>query len=76
MSPHNKTLAWANLYRGVTPVLFDGDETKPVYEVCRDALDVLKAKGLLQSGDMVLLTHGDKMETVGSTNTCKVMMVE
>jgi len=25
---------------------------------------------------MVLLTHGDKMETVGSTNTCKVMMVE
>ena len=76
MSPHNKTLAWTNLYRGVTPVLFDGDETKPVYEVCRDALDVLKAKGLLQSGDMVLLTHGDKMETVGSTNTCKVMMVE
>ncbi|MGL5608082.1 MAG: pyruvate kinase alpha/beta domain-containing protein, partial [Aeromonas veronii] len=36
----------------------------------------LKDKGLLQSGDMVLLTHGDKMETVGSTNTCKVMMVE
>jgi len=76
MSPHNKTLAWANLYRGVTPVLFDGDETKPVYEVCREALDALKAKGLVQSGDMVLLTHGDKMETVGSTNTCKVMMVE
>jgi pyruvate kinase len=21
MSPHNKTLAWTNLYRGVTPVL-------------------------------------------------------
>ncbi|WP_349918567.1 pyruvate kinase [Aeromonas veronii] len=76
MSPHNKTLSWANLYRGVTPVLFDGDESKPVYEVCREALDVLKAKGLVQSGDMVLLTHGDKMETVGSTNTCKVMMVE
>ncbi len=49
---------------------------EPVYEVCREALDVLKAKGLVQSGDMVLLTHGDKMETVGSTNTCKVMMVE
>ena len=29
MSPHNKTLAWTNLYRGVTPVMFDGDETKP-----------------------------------------------
>ncbi|EOD53964.1 pyruvate kinase [Aeromonas molluscorum 848] len=76
MSPHAKTLSWTNLYRGVTPVLFDADESRPVYEVCREALEVLKDKGLLKSGDMVLLTHGDKMETVGSTNTCKVMMVE
>jgi pyruvate kinase len=77
LSPHRKTLAWTNLYRGVTPVLFDGDESnKPVYEVCHDALAVLKAKGLLHSGDLVLLTHGDKMDTVGSTNTCKVLLVE
>lgn len=76
MSRHDKTLAWTNLYRGVTPVHFDADETKPIYEICREALDVLKAKGLVKSGDMVLLTHGDKMEIVGSTNTCKVMVVE
>jgi pyruvate kinase len=76
LSPHARTLAWTNLYRGVTPVEFHGDETKPVHEVCRAALDVLKLKGLLQTGDMILLTHGDKMETVGSTNTCKVMMVD
>ncbi|MGL5947583.1 MAG: pyruvate kinase [Aeromonas sp.] len=76
LSQHEKTLAWCNLYRGVTPVLFDADESKPVYEVCRAALATLKAQGWLAAGDTVILTHGDAMETIGSTNTCKVMQVD
>ena len=76
LSRHQQTLNWASLYRGVTPVFFDGDESKPVVDVCRDALDVLKGLGYLKSGDLVLFTHGDKIETTGSTNTCKILTVE
>ncbi|MGL4205790.1 MAG: pyruvate kinase [Aeromonadaceae bacterium] len=76
LSRHQQTLNWASLYRGVTPVFFDGDETKPIIEVCRDALEVLKELGYLKSGDLVLFTHGDNMETIGSTNNCKILTVE
>ncbi len=76
LSRHQQTLNWASLYRGVTPIDFDADESKPVIEVCLDALNELKALGYLKSGDLVLVTHGDKIETIGSTNTCKLMTVE
>ncbi len=76
LSRHEQTLNWASLYRGVTPIRFDADENKPVLEVCLDALNELKGKGYLKSGDLVLVTHGDKIETIGSTNTCKLMTVE
>jgi len=76
LSRHQQTLNWATLYRGVTPVFFDGDETKPASEICRDALQVLKQLGYLQAGDLVIFTHGDKMETTGSTNTSKILTVE
>ena len=76
LSRHQQTLNWASLYRGVTPVFFDGDETKPIIEVCRDALEVLKQLSYLKSGDLVLFTHGDSMETIGSTNNCKILTVE
>jgi len=36
---------------------------------------VLKTKGHLKTGDLVILTHGDVMETVGSSNTCKIIEV-
>ena len=29
----------------------------------------------MSKGDLVILTHGDVMETVGSSNTCKVIEV-
>ena len=76
LSRHQQTLNWASLYRGVTPVFFDGDENKPVIDVCRDALNELRELGYLKSGDLVLFTHGDKIETTGSTNTCKILTVE
>ena len=60
----------------MTPVFFDGDENKPVIDVCRDALNELRELGYLKSGDLVLFTHGDKIETTGSTNTCKILTVE
>ncbi|GAA3703207.1 pyruvate kinase [Oceanisphaera sediminis] len=76
LSSEETTLAWSNLYRGVTPVHFKHDANQSSTEISRAALATLKAAGYVNSGDLVLLTHGDTMEVVGSTNTCKILTVE
>jgi pyruvate kinase len=74
LSRHQRTLAKMALYRGVKPIEFDSTAF-PADEVSQKALDALTAKGYLKSGDMVLMTKGDSMETIGGTNTCKVLIV-
>ena len=76
MSGEDKTLAWSSLYRGVTPIFFEHDTTLSNKEVSRAALAALKAAGYVNKGDLVLLTHGDVMEVIGSTNTCKILTVD
>ncbi|OIN12929.1 pyruvate kinase [Oceanisphaera psychrotolerans] len=76
LSGEEKTLAWSNMYRGVTPVYFKHSESQSNTEISREALATLKQAGYVNSGDLVLLTHGDMMEVVGSTNTCKILTVE
>lgn len=76
LSTEAKTLAWSNLYRGVTPVHFHSDHSRSVSEICSAALLTLKQAGLLKAGERVLLTHGDAMDQIGSTNTCKILTVE
>lgn len=39
------------------------------------AISLLKDKGYLMSGDLVLVTQGDAI-TSGPTNTCRVLVVE
>jgi pyruvate kinase len=63
-----------NLYRGVYPIAFDPTAVKPL-EVDRAAIDMLKNKGMLNDGDMVIITHGDIMGTKGLTNTMKILKV-
>ena len=76
LSRNEKTLSWTNLFRGVQPVFFDGVQpNKMSAEICQEAIDMLKEKGHLNTGDVVLFTHGDTMEVSGSTNTCKVLTV-
>ncbi|MCE9687679.1 MULTISPECIES: pyruvate kinase [Shewanella] len=74
LSRHQTTLAKMALYRGVMPVYFD-TTVHAAEEVAQKALDSLSEAGFLQSGDMVLMTKGDVMETIGGTNTCKVLIV-
>ncbi|ART81441.1 pyruvate kinase [Oceanisphaera profunda] len=76
MSGEEKTLAWSSMYRGVTPVYFRHDTELNNAQVSREALATLKKAGYVNSGDLVLLTHGDTMEVIGSTNTCKILTVE
>ncbi|MCF1439996.1 MAG: pyruvate kinase, partial [Shewanella sp.] len=74
LSRHEATLAKMALYRGVQPIFFNST----VYtadEVASSALKMLKEANYLQSGDLVLMTKGDVMETIGGTNTCKVLIV-
>lgn len=74
LSRHSTTLAKMALYRGVQPVYFDSTSFR-ADEVAAQALEAVRAAGYLGSGDMVLMTKGDAMETIGGTNTCKVLIL-
>ncbi len=74
MSRHPKTLSLTALYRGVTPVAFKSytDGVAAAY----DAVTLLRDKGYLVTGDLVIVTQGDVMGASGTTNTSRVLRVE
>ncbi|TCW00024.1 pyruvate kinase [Biostraticola tofi] len=74
LSRHEHTLNLTALYRGVTPVYFDsnGDGV----EAATYAANLLRDKGYLMSGDLVIITQGDVMSMVGTTNTSRILRVE
>lgn len=73
LSSNQQTLNYCALYRGVTPVTFTSSTSDSVLFIA-NALETLKSAGLIHNGDLILLTHGDKMLS-GSTNTCKIIKV-
>ncbi|OOF10436.1 MULTISPECIES: pyruvate kinase [Salinivibrio] len=75
LSRHEHTLNRAALYRGVTPVYFDSDSGAGL-QVAERALQTLKEGGFLDEGDQVIMTQGDQMEVIGSTNTMRVLTVK
>ncbi len=74
MSRHESTLNRTALYRGVTPV-YCSWHTDGI-AAASEAVIRLRDKGYLSSGDLILVTQGDQMGTIGSTNTCRVLEVE
>lgn len=74
LSRHAPSRSKCALYRGVYPIAFDSTKSRPERLVL-DAVEMVKQRGHIESGDLVILTHGDVMETVGSTNTCKIITV-
>ncbi|NRA70477.1 MAG: pyruvate kinase [Gammaproteobacteria bacterium] len=75
LSRHQSCLNSAALYRGVYSVYFDST-TVGSDEIAMSALAELKIQGHVKAGDMVLFTYGDSMETIGGTNTSKVLVVK
>lgn len=75
LSRHTKTLNKMALYRGVYPAFFDSTALNG--QLLADAaIDAVRGKAGLKSGDLVIMTHGDVMETVGASNTCKIVQVK
>ena len=63
------------MYRGVTPIYYD--DVSRTIEGAQKAINLLKEKGFLMSGDTVLLTQGAEFANSGSnTNTCRILTVE
>ncbi len=74
MSRHQESLNVMALYRGVKPVYFDSKHCQPG-RLTFDVKSRLLEKGLVQPGDQLIMTYGDNMETVGATNSCKIITV-
>lgn len=75
LSRHTKTLNKMALYRGVYPAFFDSTALDG-QSLADAAIEAIKTKAGLKSGDLVIMTHGDVMETIGASNTCKIVQVK
>ncbi|HMI76982.1 MAG TPA: pyruvate kinase [Buchnera sp. (in: enterobacteria)] len=73
LSRHVNTLNASALYRGVTPIYFN--TLKEGLESAIEAIILLKNKGFLILNDLVIVTQGDIMGTVGKTNTTRILTV-
>ncbi|MDF2154230.1 pyruvate kinase [Vibrio sp. CAU 1672] len=72
LSRNETTLNQAALYRGVTPVYFDSKGESGL-KPAQAAIASLKEQGLLGDGDLVIITQGDIMDVVGSTNCMRIL---
>ena len=75
VSRHSKTLTRSAIYRGVYPVQFDSTSCSND-ELSAETLKKVIGKSELQVGDKIIFTHGDSMETIGATNTLKILTVQ
>ncbi|CCN36685.1 pyruvate kinase II [Vibrio nigripulchritudo SO65] len=74
LSRNEATLNRCTLYRGVTPVYF-GTEGGSGLDTTYAALETLKEQGFLDAGDVVIITQGDVMDVIGSTNCMRIIEV-
>ncbi|AKJ96138.1 MULTISPECIES: pyruvate kinase [Thioalkalivibrio] len=74
LTQHESTSRRMTLYRGVYPVTL-----KPIPEshesVNREAVNLLKAEGVVQDGELVIITKGDLQGEHGGTNAMKIVRV-
>ncbi|MGB0733682.1 MAG: pyruvate kinase, partial [Pontibacterium sp.] len=73
-SPHPQTQHRVALFRGVKTVPFDS-EAIANEDVNQRAVDQLVERGVVSTGDLVLITKGDYVKAHGGTNTMKVVSV-
>lgn len=62
------------LFRGVYPVAFDV-ATTDMHQVNAEVIEELKRRSTVKSGDLVIITKGDRSGVEGQTNILKIMRV-
>ena len=62
------------LYRGVIPLYFDPTQCSRD-QVNRQTVESIQKQGLLEEGDLLLLTKGDHMGVGGGSNALKILVV-
>lgn len=74
LTPHLSTRRKVCMYRGVYPSMVDysglNDE-----EIQQNVLAQLKTFGIVQEGDLVILTRGEQRGTMGGTNRLEIVKV-
>jgi pyruvate kinase len=74
LSRHSESLGKMTLYRNVYPLFFDVTRYQRD-EIKREAISVLERRGLLNTGDMAIVTKGDQDGVYGVTNALKIVEV-
>jgi len=74
LSSHKETRRKVTLYRGVNPVRFNPQKRSHA-GVNSEIIDVLKNEGVVQDGDLVVITKGDLVGEGGGTNAMKIVKV-
>ena len=73
LTPVLGTQRKAALFRNVTPLELAHSTDREA--VLKAAQDLLLAKGVVQKGDMIVVTWGEPMGQVGGTNALKIMKI-
>ena len=74
LSRHSESLGKMTLYRNVYPLFFDVTRYQRD-EIKREAITVFERRGLLNTGDMAIITKGDQDGVYGVTNAMKIVEV-
>lgn len=74
LTRHHRTMRRMALYRGVQGMFFDATQL-PAERLNDEILAGLKARQLLHSGDLVILTRGATLGEHGGTNAMQVLRV-
>jgi len=74
LTPTKATLSKVTLFSGVHPIAFNTDSKFPS-EVLHKAEEELVRLGLVQGGDMIVMTIGEAIGKAGHTNTMKIVRV-
>ena len=75
MSDCVQTLRKVTLYRGVYPCCVEKDNKADWTDVNKQVIDTLTKNGVVESGDLVVLTKGMHKDKSGGTNMMKILRV-
>jgi len=74
-SPHSLTQNRVAMFRGVYTIPFAPSDYDPA-ELSNAAIEELRKRNLVQTGDWVILTKGDFYRDSGGTNGMKILLVD